>query len=451
MADSLSPAGTTQVLRPTRVRARIFALSFIAALLNYGDRIAISVAAPFILDEFHFSPLAWGVILSAFFWTYSPFALLGGIMADRIGIRRAYLIAMLVWSVSLPITASAWNFAAFMVARLLFGMGEGPQAPITTKLTASWFPRRQTATMLNSIQSGTTIGPIIATPFVVWVSLTLGWRESFFILAGLGLIWAAIWWRTARDTPAEHPKVNNSELEFITADHNTVTLTSTPAEDTEELSKHKTEFWRLLRSPYVIALAFAFFCYSWVLFMFLTWYPQYLVQGRGISKQDLASLATIPWITATIGLIGGGMLADRLIKRSGNLVKSRKWIAATGLLGAAVCFGPSPFVDSPTLGLILVSAATFFLLGSYQYQSLIVAVAPARYTGRMAGFIQMCSTIAGMLAPIVTGAIVDATGSFTPAFVVGGAFAILGACAVGIFVRQPKAAQVLTKTASKQA
>jgi ACS family hexuronate transporter-like MFS transporter len=417
----------------TTVRFRIAALGFAAALINYGDRAAISVSAPFILEEFDFSPVTWGIILSAFFWTYSPFAFFGGIMADRLGVKRGYTIAMLVWSISLPITATAWSFGAFLVARLLFGIGEGPQAAISTKTASMWFPRAKTATVLNLMQAGTTIGPIIATPVVVWISLTLGWREAFWILACLGIVWIALWWFVADDSPDKHKGVNTGELAYITADHQVAAESN--ADDSPTTSAH-VGLWTFVRTPFVAALAFAFFCYSWVLFMFLTWYPTYLVSERGVSKTDLAAVATVPWVTATIGLVGGGILADWFVRSNGGaLIKARRPFIVVGLLGSGLCFAPSAFVASPTLGLALVCAATMLLLGSYQYQSIIVAIAPQSLTGHLAGFIQMCSTVAGILAPIVTGAIVEATGSFVSAFFVGGAFAILGALAVAVLVR----------------
>src|SRR3977135_2556605 len=190
----------------TKVRYQVFAMNFVACLINYGDRIALSVAAPFILAEFHFSPALWGVILSAFFWTYSPFALFGGFMVDRIGVRKAYTICMLVWSRTTPLTASAWSAASLIVARLLFGAGEGPQAPISTKLTANWFPMRQTSSMLNLAQSGTTIGPIIAIPLVVWACTSIGWRPTFVILGVFGVVWGAVWGVVARGRAREHPR-----------------------------------------------------------------------------------------------------------------------------------------------------------------------------------------------------------------------------------------------------
>lgn len=414
----------------TRVRYRVWAMNFFACLINYGDRVALSVAAPFILDEFHFSPAIWGVILSSFFWTYSPFALVGGFMVDRVGVRRAYTICMLVWSLTIPLTAGAWNVGSFIVARLLFGMGEGPQAPISTKLTANWFPARQTSTMLNFAQSGTTIGPIIATPVVVWICTTLGWRPAFIALGALGIVWSAVWWFVGRDRPDDHPAVNAAEKAYVSADHRS------PQDLAEDPSNQPGRFWVLVRDRRIAALAIAFFAYSWVLFMFLTWYPTYLVDGRGVDKGDLGAIATYPWVAATAGLIAGGFVADRLIKRYRSLVTPRKWMIIGCLVAVAVCFGPSPYVKSPTLALVLVCVATFFLLASYQYQALIVALVPARYTGRLAGVIQMCSTIAGILAPIVTGWIVDVSGSFTAAFVLAGAITLAGAIATLVLVRE---------------
>jgi len=414
----------------SRVRYRVGTMNFLAALINYGDRVAISVTAPFILAEFHFSAAVWGVVLSAFFWTYSPAALLGGFMVDRIGVRRAYTVCMVVWSLTIPLTASAWNAVSFIVARLLFGFGEGPQVPISTTLTANWFPRRQTSAVLNLAQSGTTIGPVIATPLVVWSSSTLGWRPTFVILGAFGLVWAVVWWFVARDRPADHPSANDAERAFIAADHETAAA--------EGESGDRPRFWTLLRDPSVVALSIGFFAYSWVLFMFLTWYPQYLVQARGVSKADLGGIATIPWVTATVGLIAGGLFADRLVKRRGSYVKPRKWMIVGSLVGVAVCVPPSAFVGSATLALVLVSIATFFLLASFHYQSLIVALVPRAYTGRLAGVIQMVSTIAGILAPIVTGLVVQSTGGFAMAFVVAGALTLVGAIAVLALVRESR-------------
>ncbi|PXY29085.1 hypothetical protein DI005_28885 [Prauserella sp. PE36] len=412
----------------TKIRYRVFAMNFLACLINYGDRVALSVAAPFILAEFDFSPAVWGVILSAFFWTYSPFALVGGLMVDRIGVRRAYTVCMLFWSLTIPLTASAWNAVSFIIARLLFGAGEGPQAPISTKLTANWFPRRQTSTMLNLAQAGTTIGPIIATPLIIWACTSIGWRPTFVLLASFGVVWCAVWWFVARDRPADHPKVDDAERAFITADHESAAERSA--------ARQTAGFWELLRDRRIVALAIAFFAYSWVLFMFMTWYPQYLVDARGVDKGDLGGIGTIPWVAATAGLVVGGLVADRLIRRTGSFVTPRKWMIVGCLVAVAVCFGPSPLVSSPTLGMVLVCVATFFLLASYQYQALVVALVPSRYTGRLAGVIQMCSTLAGILAPIVTGAVVQATGSYTSAFVFAGVLTLGGALAVLILVRE---------------
>jgi ACS family hexuronate transporter-like MFS transporter len=284
--------------------------------------------------------------------------------------------------------------------------------------------------MLNIAQSGTTIGPIIATPLIVWVCTTLGWRPAFITLGAIGVVWCAGWWFVGRDTPRDHPAVNAAENDYITADHESQGTSDADA------ANEPGRFWALVRDRRILALAIAFFAYSWVLFMFLTWYPTYLVDGRGVAKSDLGAIATYPWITATAGLIAGGLVADRLIKRCRSFVSPRKWMIVGCLTVVAACFGPSPFVKSPTLALALVCVATFFLLASYQYLALIVAIVPARYTGRLAGVIQMCSALAGIIAPIVTGWIVDASGSFTPAFVLAAVITLVGAVSTLLLVRE---------------
>lgn len=431
----------------TKIRYRIFALNFFAALINYGDRVALSVAAPFILEEFHFQPAAWGLILSAFFWTYSPFAFLGGLLADRIGIRRAYAVAMLVWSLTIPLTASASSFAMFILVRLLFGAGEGPQAAVSTKTMATWFPHRLTSTVLNMAQSGTTIGPIIATPAVVFLSLRFGWRPAFILLGIVGLIWVGVWLLVARDTPAKHSGVDKAELAYITSDHapyaagvpTDATAAGEPAAQlTDQPHAEKATLREAIGNKFVLSLAVGYFAYSWILFMFLTWYPTYLVQARGATKADLASLATIPWVTATVGLVGGGLMADWLGRRFGNVIAARKWVIVASLALTGLCFGPSPYVKSPTLGVALVSLATMFLLASWQYQAIIVAVTPARLTGSVAGFIQFVSTLAGIGAPIAVGFIVEGTGSYSSAFIVGAVLALVSAVLIATMVRRPR-------------
>jgi ACS family hexuronate transporter-like MFS transporter len=143
-------------------------------------------------------------------------------------------------------------------------------------------------------------------------------------------------------------------------------------------------------------------------------------------------------VTATIGLVGGGLLADWLGRRFGNVITTRKWVIVVSLALTGLCFGPSPYVESPTLGVVLVSLATMFLLASWQYQAIIVAITPGRLTGSVAGFIQFVSTLAGIGAPIAVGFIVEGTGSYSSAFIVGAALTLVSAVLIATMVRHPR-------------
>ncbi|MDQ0272370.1 MFS transporter [Cytobacillus purgationiresistens] len=417
----------------TKYRYRIIFLSFLAALINYADRAAISIASPAIIEDLQFSAVEWGFILSAFYFTYAPFAFIGGILNDKIGARNTYGLSMIVWSTFVGVTATAWNFGSMMIIRLLFGVGEGPQAPTATKLVSNWFPKSESARALSLSQLGTTIGPIIAAPLVVWLTVNWGWRLSFVILGLLGIIWAIVWFLVAKDKPEQHKKVNQQEVDYIRV---SVGDDKTPNRST--VVDTGRGMWSYIKTPYVVSICICYFAYSWVLFLVLSWYPTYLVNSRGVSMQQMGSLATWPWIGASIGLIGGAFLADYFVKRSrtGDLVSGRKWIIVVTMICTGLTFGPSAFVASPNVAVTLVTVSMMLLLASWQYQSLIIAVIPDRLLGSVSGFIQFISTLAGIIAPIATGYLVEYTGSYNYAFYLGSFLAAFGAILVSIFVNK---------------
>ena len=200
-----SPSTTLNNGQPTKVRHHVAIMGFLASLVNYADRILISVAAPLILAELHLSPMEWGLILSAFFWTYSPCAFLGGILNDKLGAKTTYSLSMAVWSGFVAVTGLCWNFITFMIARLLFGVGEGPQPATTTKLVSNWFPKSDASKALSFAMLGVTVGPMLATPFVVWLMQMFGWRACFFILGAIGIVWVVAWHYTVTEKPQDHP------------------------------------------------------------------------------------------------------------------------------------------------------------------------------------------------------------------------------------------------------
>lgn len=428
--------------RPTKVRYLIIFFSFLAALINYADRSAISVASPAILKEFHFTPVEWGYILSAFFWTYSPFAFVGGLLNDRIGARNTYGIAMVFWSSFVGFTAVAWSFVSFFIIRLVFGIGEGPQVATVTKLVSNWFPKSGSAGPFAISQVGTTLGPVIATPVIVWVTLIWGWRASFLVLGVLGFVWSILWFLLAKDKPEQDKRVNVLELEYIKG-----TGLNEDSQKRYTVEDTGRKFWSYIKTPYVLSTGVCYFAYSWVLFLVLTWYPTYLVKAHHVSMKEMGSLATWPWIGGSIGILIGCYLGDHLVKHSktGDQITGRKWVLAVAMFVVAFTFGISAFVTSPNLAVFLVTISMTFLLASGQYQPLIIAAVPDRLLGSVAGFIQFISTLAGIIAPILTGFFVEYMGSYNYAFYLGSILSGIGAILVVIFVR-PSSLQSVSKS-----
>lgn len=380
--------------KPSCVRHKIIGLGFLASLINYADRILISVAAPLILLEMKFSPMQWGIILSAFFWTYSPCAFLGGVLNDKLGAKKTYSLSMVVWSGFVALTGVCWNFVSFLIARLLFGVGEGPQPATTTKMVSHWYPKSDASKALSFAMLGVTIGPMLATPLVVWMMQVFGWRACFFILGTIGILWVAVWQWYATEHPKDHKSVNKAELSYIESENAQVTSSQS---NSEQKKSSLTEILKLICSPYILGICICYFAYSWILFLVLTWYPSYLTEQHGVSLSTMGVLASLPWVGATIGLVGGAVVADHFTRRtSGDQVTARKWIIAICMFLTAVTFAMSAYVTDVYLSTALITVAMLFLLGSWQYQALIIAVIPNRFVGSMAGFIQFISTLAGI-------------------------------------------------------
>ncbi|GIN88019.1 hexuronate transporter [Heyndrickxia sporothermodurans] len=423
--------------KSSRVRYGIIAFSFFACLINYGDRIAISVASPAIIKDLSFTPIEWGYILSAFFWTYSIFGFIGGFVNDKFGARNTYGLTMIVWSIFVGLTATAWNFISLLVVRLFFGAGEGPQVPTATKLVSNWFPKSESAKALSLSQVGTTIGPILAIPLVAWLTVTMGWRISFVVLGALGIIWAIFWFLYAKEHPHQHKKVNQKELEYI---HKGRDLQI--GEVNAEIEDSKESVWSFIKKPYILSVSICYFAYSFVLFLVITWFPNYLVDARGMTMKEMGVFSIWPWVGASVGLVLGSYLSDQIVKKSKNrnLISGRKSVVVVCQLLTAVTFSLSAMVESTALALTLVTVAMGFLLGSWQYQSLVIAIVPRKKLGAVSGFVQSISAIGGILAPILTGYIVELTGTYNTAFYLGSAFCLLGSVLVAIFVRPLKKA-----------
>jgi len=236
---------------------------FLAGVVNYLDRSALSVAAPLIQKDFALSAGEMGLLFSAFFVGYAAFNFIGGWAADRYGAKTTLLLAMVLWSAFSGLTVLASGFAALIVIRVLFGMAEGPLSVSTSKMVNNWYAPHNRGRTLGLSMSGTPLGGAISGPIVGVIAVAYGWKVSFVVIMLIGFVWAVVWYLWIKDKPTGQLAAD------IAAEERAVAVVDT---EVRPLKYY-------LRQPTVLFTALAFFAYNYTLFFFLTWFPSYLIQA----------------------------------------------------------------------------------------------------------------------------------------------------------------------------
>jgi MFS transporter, ACS family, hexuronate transporter len=406
-------------------RWQMVLLLFIAGIINYLDRSALSVAAPLVSRDLGLSPADLGLIFSSFFLGYALFNFIGGWAADRIGGRLVFALAMAVWSLFCGLTAVAVGFASLFAIRVIFGIGEGPLSATINKMINNWFPHHEAASAIGIANCGTPLGGAIAGPIVGLLAVTLGWRVSFVAIGTLGFIWLVFWLMRTSERPHEHPNVSVEELREITGDR-----------VVEEAGQPAHALGYYLRQPMVLATGIAFFGYNYILFFFLTWFPSYLTSAQHLSIKNMSIVTVLPWIVGFVGLALGGWVSDLAFRRTGRALFARKLVLTVCLTVAAVCVALAGLVTTVMSAVLLMACAVFFLyLTGSTYWAIVQDSVRGAHVGGVGGFVHAIANCAGIIGPTVTGFIVQYTGAFTSAFVLAGALAIVGVLAVILFVR----------------
>jgi MFS transporter, ACS family, glucarate transporter len=336
--------------RPSHIRRNVLWLTVAVYMITYMDRVVIATAAPSIQKEFNFSLQTMGWIFSAFQIGYAVCQIPGGWLGDRFGARRALSGVVVWWSIFTAATATMWSAGSMFVCRLLFGMGEAGSFPIATRSLSRWMLPAERGWALGVTHAGARLGGAFTPMLVAFLIALLGWRTPFFIFAGVGLAWAALWYWYYRDSPAEHPSVNTAERALISAS------LGKPA------ALSGAVIWRcLLQTPQIWLLSIAYFCYAYSLAIFLTWFPKYLMDARGLNLAQMGIFASLPLMAGVIGDVGGGWISDRWLKHSGNLKLARRLVACVGFALAGVMIPIATLSQDSMVSVACFSAAVFGL------------------------------------------------------------------------------------------
>jgi MFS transporter, ACS family, hexuronate transporter len=405
---------------------------FLAGVINYLDRSALSIAAPFIQEDLSLSATEMGIIFSSFSVGYAIFNFLGGVASDKYGAKLTLFVAMIIWSLFSGALVLAVGFISMIVIRILFGMGEGPLSATISKMVNNWFPPSNRATVIGLTNSGTPLGGAISGPIVGFIALSYGWRISFIVIMIIGLIWAFLWWKFVKERPqAAEGKASLSSKQVAVSAEN-------EEDKKENVGKGKLKLTFYLKQKTILFTAFAFFAYNYILFFFLTWFPTYLVDARGLSVGNMSIITVIPWILGFIGLALGGFVSDFFFKKfiKKGVLFSRKAVLVTCLFLSAVCIGVAGLVTTTVGAVTLVALSVFFLyLTGAIYWAIVNDVVDKDNVGSVGGFMHFLANTAGIIGPTLTGYLVDTSGTYTSAFLLAGGLAVFASLTVIRFVR----------------
>jgi MFS family permease len=393
--------GTTS--RPTRVRYRVLWLSFLMAFLMYMERGAIGAAAPSIMREFGINKITMGWSVSAFNWSYALFQVPGGWMADRFGSRIVLATAIAWWSAFTAATGLSFSAVSLAVTRFLFGAGEAAAFPAGSRALMRWLPVRQRAFGQGFQHSGARLGAALAPAIVVSLIAVSGWRPVFYIFGAAGLVWAAVWYSSYRNAPGEHPGTNAAEIELLPKG----------VSQTGSTVKRSVPWSRILRSRNLWYLSSVYFCYGFVIWLYLAWFPTYLREARHFTALK-TGLASIPLLAATLTNITGGVLSDWLARRLGDLRRGRLIVSISGFIVAAVALLPGVLAGSPMVALAWLTIA----LGGLE---LTVAVSWAicldiggEYCGSVSSVMNTFGNLGGAISAVMVGYLATLFGWTSP-------------------------------------
>ena len=412
------PLGAPLADKIPRRRWSIALLLGIGVLVNYFDRVNLSVSRDALEATFGISAITFGWLSGAYNWTYMLLQLPSGLLLDRFGVRRVGIISTVIWSVASFATAISTGVAALFGSRFLLGIGEAPTFPGNSKAIGYWFPKHERSLATAMFDSAAKFSSAIGIPLLGILLFYFGWRLNFAVTGFVSLAYFALFYFFYHN-PSEDESVSASERDFIARG-------GAQPEDRARAAKGAPLTY-LLQKRKVWGLCLGFASYNYTFYFLLTWLPSYLSTALHIDLLHSALYTSVPWTFATLtDLAVGGWLVDWLIQRGANSVRVRQTLLVggtafgLGILGAAQAHSAASALFWISMSIGGLSAASPV---GWSIPSLI---APRESVGTLGGILNLCNQLAGIAAPVVTGYVVQATHSFSGAFIAATVFLLIG-------------------------
>ena len=418
-----------------RVRFSIVAMLFVVTMINYADRATIAIAGPLMAKDLGITPVQMGFIFSAFGWSYVTLQIPGGWLLDKFGSKWIYFLSIFVWSVftlfqgSVALVGAAAAVWTLFMLRLLVGAAESPSFPANARIVAAWFPAKERGTASAIFNSAQYFATVLFAPLMGWIAHAFGWPYVFYFMGLLGILVSFVWLKVLHN-PKDHPSLSPGELDYIAKGGALVDMDQPKAVAARQASPRILDPQRdvaaaphplhhlktLIANRMLLGIYLAQFCINAVTYFFLTWFPIYLVQQRGMSILNAGLVASIPAICGFTGGGLGGVISDFLLRKGFSLTWARKIPIVGGML-VSTSMILCNYVDTQWL-IIFIMALAFFGKGIGALGWAVVSdTAPKQIAGLSGAMFNMFGNVASVTTPIIIGYIIQSTGSFNGALV----------------------------------
>jgi MFS family permease len=389
----------------------------ILCLMNFilfVDRVNLAAAATVIQHDLGLSNIELGFAFAAFNYTYAPFQLVGGWLADRFGARRTLTICGLAWSITTMATGAVTGLVSLFAARFVLGMGEGATLPAATRALSNWTSPASRGVAVGITHAAGRLGAGASAPIVAFLIIWFSWRFSFVAVGALSACWAILWWWYFHEDPRQHPRITPAELGALSIADPDGKITYGPVP------------WRRL-VPRMAPMMAGYFCQGWTGWLYVTWMPSLFSKNYGMDLKKSALFYAVTLLCAMCAEFLGGLTTDYLLRRTGDLRIARSALIAVSWTLAVVSLVPAILVHDLMIGVTSFTFALFFLgFAISPMWTATMDIAPD-YAGSASALMNAAGAVAGILSPLMFGWILDLTGNWTAPFVVSLGLLLFGA------------------------
>jgi sugar phosphate permease len=386
----------------------------IFSIITYLDRTSISITGNNITSELGLSITQFGWVLAAFSFAYGIFEIPTGILGDKLGPKKILTRIVIWWSLFTILTGFSYTFTALLIVRFLFGVGEAGAYPNATVVISKWFPKGERGRAQSFIWIASRIGGALAPFLSVIIMNTFGWRWVFYIFGTLGIIWVIFWNYWFKDEPREMKGIKSKEIELIESKR-----------EVKSLGHGLLSIKNILKNKNVWFLMGMYHCLLYGAYFYLSWMPKYLKNGRNVGDDDIAFMASLPFILGTIGCFIGGFSSDFLSKKYG-LKWGRRSVGMFGLIMAGICMITATFILDNTISIIVLSLGLAFKDFTLPVSWATAADIGGENAGSVAGAMGMAGQLGSTVMSISFGYILSMTGSWELPLQIIGVIVIIG-------------------------